>query len=103
MKPDIESNNASLENDLETLPDEVATALQLWRISTLDRERTEAILHARFKAEEERTATEVKALINASPERYQAVLNEIKAESEYTRLYERLMGAKKLASLRTAF
>jgi len=33
----------------------------------------------------------------------QAVLNEITAESDYTRIYERLLAAKRRASLRTAF
>lgn len=97
------SNNAQLEADLESLPDEVAAALMAWRIATLDREKAEALLYARFKAEGDRTATEIKSFINASPERYEAVLGEILAESGYTRLLEKLLSAKKLASLRTAY
>lgn len=100
---DILAGNGHIESDLETLPDEVATALFNWRVATLDREKAEALLYARFKAEDDRTAVEVKSLINASPERYEAVLKEITAESDHTRLLERLLAAKKLASLRTAY
>lgn len=96
--------NSELETELERLPDKVAAALQSWRIATLEREKTDALLHARFKGQREGlTATDLKALINADPGHYQAVLDEIRTESEYKRLDEVLMAKKKLASLRTAF
>lgn len=97
------SNNAQIEADLETLPYEVAAALMAWRIATLDRERIESLLHARLRVDDDLTMADIKSAINGDPERYEAVLNEIKAEAAYNRLYERLLSAKKLASLRTAY
>lgn len=98
------SNNQDLEQSLADLPDKVADALKDWRIATLERERCEALLYAEFKGQDkERTATEIKALIHASNNRYQSVMREIKAESEYNRLYERLMALKKRCYLRTAY
>lgn len=96
-------NNAEIEGDLASLPDAVADALQAWRIATLEREKSEALLYARFRADGDKTVPEVKSLINASSERYMAVLDEIKAESQYQRLYEKLLAAKRLAGLRTAY
>lgn len=97
-------SNIDIEQNLYTLPDTVAQALENWRLAELDREKVEALLYARFKAEDNgRTASDVKALLNANLERYEAVLKEIKAESNYHRLSERLMSFKKIASLRTAF
>lgn len=96
--------DATLEHLLDILPDDVADALTVWRKSTLDREKAEALLYLRLKAESnDRTATEIKALINADDNRYGLVLIELTAESEYNRKYEKLMGAKKRASLRLAF
>lgn len=93
----------SLEEDLNNFPDKVASALEGWRIATLDREKREALLYAQFKGEDkERTATEIRSLIHSSEERYQAVLLEIKSEAEYTRLYEKLMGIKKIAQMKIA-
>ena len=96
--------NSQLEEALERGPDEVADALELWRTATLNREKTEAILYLRFKGEDkERSATEIKALVHSDSLRYSDVLREIKAESGYERLYERLLANKKRADLRTAF
>lgn len=96
--------NVDLEALLDILPDQVADALEAWRVATLDRERCEALLYAALKgADDGKTATEIKASINSDPARYSAVLEEIKAESNYTRLYEKLLSAKRRASLRTAF
>jgi len=93
----------NLEMALENLPDLIADSLEKWRTATLDREKTEALLHARFKGEDpDRKANDIKCLINTSDERYQACLKEIKAEAEYQRRYEKLMGIKRLVSLRTA-
>ena len=100
----ISLGNIPLENDLEKLPDLVSQALIQWRTATLDREKCEALLYVKFHGEDlERTATEIKALIHADSERYMMVLNEIKSEANYNFLYEKLMSAKKIASLRTAF
>lgn len=93
-----------LEVDLERLPDLVAKALETWRRLTLDRERTEALLYIEFKGQDkERSATEIKALINAAPLRYAACLEELKAEAEHTRVLEKLLCVKKEASFRTNF
>jgi hypothetical protein len=96
--------NSDLENELQALPDKVADALLNWRLATLDREKTDALLYASIKgADKGLTATEIKAMIQGDQGHYNAVLAEIKAESEYKRTDEILMAKKKLASLRTAF
>ncbi len=96
--------NLDIEEQLSTLPDRVAEALEQWRIASLDREKIEALLFASIKGQNtELSATEIKSRIHADLNRYESVLHEIKAESNYTRLYERLLSAKKRASLRTAF
>ena len=96
--------NTDTEEALESLPDLVADALEDWRRATLMREKEEALLYLRFKGEDnERSATEIKALVHSSDSRYLACLDELKAESKYERLYERLMSKKKIADLRTAF
>ena len=97
-------SNEDLESSLELLPDKVADVLLEWRKATLEREKTEALLFVEFKAnEEEKSSTEIKALINSSPERYAKVMEEIKAEVEYNRWYEKLLSVKKRASLRTSY
>lgn len=94
----------NIEEVLLELPDKVADALGRWRVSTLDRERVEALLFASIKGKDEKkSSTEIKMEIHESIERYNAVLHEIKQECEYNRLYEKLLSAKKRASLRTAF
>lgn len=94
----------NIEETLLDLPDQVAAALMSWRIATLDREKVEALLFASIKGQDPaKSATEIKSTIQANGERYTAVLNEIKAEANYTRLYEQLLSAKKRASLRTAY
>lgn len=96
----------NLEQVLSDLPEKVASKLEAWRMSTLNREKTEAILYLRFKGAtdgQKRTSDEIKAMIREDGERYQAVLAEIKAESAYNLANETLMCAKKKASLRTAF
>jgi len=93
-----------IEDQLDTLPDQVADALSAWRIATLQREKIEAMLHLRLKAGEEKLSVgDMKAAINNNQERYDMMLKEILAETEYQRLYEKLLSAKKRASLRTAF
>ena len=89
---------------LLNFPDLVADALIKWREATLAREKTEALLYLSFKGQDtDRSATEIKAMINSSESRFKDVLTEIQAEGEYNRLYEKLLGAKKIASLRTAY
>jgi hypothetical protein len=95
---------STIEIQLDKLPDLVAQALEVWRMATLEREKTEALLYLQFKGKgDKRTADELKAMVRSDSSRYEAVLKEIRAESDYTRLYERLLSFKKQASLRTAF
>ena len=97
-------HNAGIEQNLDELPDAVANALERWRMASLQREKLEALLYLRFKADAgKRTSDELKAMVKADGGHYSASLAEIKAEIEYNRLYERLLSTKKLASLRTAF
>ena len=94
----------SLEEQLEQLPDKIGELKLIWRSKTLEREKTDAILHAQFKGENpERTASDIKALINASKSHYDAVMEEIIAEAKYEQICEKHMANKKLASLRTAY
>lgn len=94
----------NIEETLLELPDKVAEALEKWEISTLDRERVDAMLFAMIKGRDEnKSATEIKMEINGHPEHYQAVLGEIKAHAGYIRLYEQLLAGKRRASLRTAY
>lgn len=93
-----------LNNDLEDLPEKVAEALLEWRKSALNREKKEALLYLQFKNEvDKRTVGEIEAMIESNDDRYDAKLKEAMAECEYHRLYEKLMSAKKMADLRTAF
>ena len=97
-------HNAGIEQSLDELPEQVADALQAWRLASLEREKLEALLYLKFKAGEgKRTSDEIKAMVRSDGERYAASLTELKAEVQYQRLYERLLSVKRLASLRTAF
>lgn len=94
----------NLEELLSELPDRVSSALENWRMKTLLREKCEAMLYLKFKGGgEKRTSEEIKAMVRDDGGRYEAVLEEIKAESAYNLANETLMCAKKKASLRTAF
>jgi len=98
------AGNAQTEKDLSEGPDLVADSLFKWRKATIEREKTDALLFLQFKADgEKRTGDEIKAMVRADGGHYKAALDEAIAESEYTRLLERLYSAKKAASLRTAF
>jgi hypothetical protein len=98
------NSNGDLEDALEKGGDLIADAQKKWELSVLDRQRAEALLCAKFRAEgPERTSTQVKEMMQADQSHYDAVLKEIEAKSEYTRLYERHLSNKKKASLRSAF
>lgn len=101
---DAVAKNIEIEKAITELPDLVAHRLHDWMVAKLDREKTEALLHMEHKATESKKTTEdLKALVRSDQRRYEAMMNEIKAETEYKRLYEKLLSAKKLADLRTAF
>lgn len=97
---------STVEEDLDSLPDRVADALGKWRFKEAERKREAARLLLTFKAQhagQGLTMTELKAMVQNDQGYYQICLDEIMEESRYVRLYERLMAAKKTASLRTAF
>ena len=96
--------NMEVMEALEEGPDKVADALLEWRKASLIRERKEAMLYLQFKsAEGKRTAGEIEAMVDADDERYTLRLQEAMKESEYHRFLEKLLAAKKMADLRTAF
>lgn len=94
------------EEDLNTLPDLVADALLKWRTKTALKKHTAANLLLTFKAQhagQEITMTELKAMVNNDTDYYKICMDEVVSESDYVRLYEKLMASKKQASLRTAY
>lgn len=96
--------NLDLEQALADGPDLIADALEKWRVASLEREKIEALLYASVKGGADKiTASEIRARINSDPNRYDAVLAEIRAEANYTRLLERHLSNKRRASLRVAF
>lgn len=97
-------DNERLQKLLEQGPEAVSKALSNWRIKTLEREKLEAILYTTFKGNgEKRTSDEIKALIRQDNARYHAMLEEIEAETEYTRVNEKHLSNKKIAALLSAF
>lgn len=98
--------NAEIDEILGTYPDKVADALLDWRKAELEAKRTYAKEYLDTKAQaagEKVTVGEIEAKVRAGSTHYKAVLEEITAESGYVRANERLMSAKKLASIRAAF
>lgn len=103
---DMPGGPPTIEEDLASLPDKVADALGKWRFKAADKKREAARLLLTFKAQhagEGLTMTELKAMVQNDQGYYQICLDEIMEESRYIRTLERLLAAKKLASLRTAF
>ena len=91
---------------MSELPDKVADALEKWRFAETNRKREGARLLLSYKAEcagQEKTMTELKAMVQNDTGYYRACLEEITAESNYTRLLEKLLLAKKKMSYRAAF
>lgn len=100
----MSNNNSELERELSELPEIISEALTKWRVASVERERIEAKLHMRFTVDNpDKKAGDIKAYVNSSDERYNAVLDEAKAEAQYQFLYEKLLAAKTLAKLRTAY
>lgn len=93
----------NLDEILDKAPDQVADALEDWRMKTLQREKAEALLYLEFKAKETKlTADEVKSHVRSSQGYFDAKLAELKAEAKHQRLYERLLSAKHRARMRVA-
>lgn len=93
----------TLEEELDLGPDLVAEAQKKWELAILSRQETEALLFAKLKLENpDISATEIKYMIQAAPERSAAVELEVLAKSDYSRLYERHLSNKLKARLRVA-
>lgn len=92
---------------LGTFPDKTATALQRWKTATLERKRVASKFYLETKARaaggEKLTVKELEMMVEGNDDHYKACLEEIMAEAEHLKLYEKLMSAKKMASLRAGF
>lgn len=98
--------NAEIEAAMETLPDVVADALYNYKMAIIDKERLCAKTFLEIKARaagEKITVAEIEAMVRADVDCYKAALNEVEKESEYVKWNEKLMAAKKMAAMRTAF
>lgn len=98
---------SSIEEELNSLPDQVADAQEKWKTATLEKHREYSRLFLSFKAKrvggEKPTVDELKAMVLNDGGYYKLCQEEIMAESAYTRVLERLMAAKKMANMRSAF
>lgn len=88
-------------------PDKTADALEKWKRATLERKRVGSKLYLELKAKaaggEKTTVKELEMMVESNDEHYKMCLDEIMAESDYQKCYEKLMSAKKMASIRAAF
>lgn len=87
-------------------PDKVADALEDWRMAALERERMEAKTYLTLKANNavnKITESWLENMVIDDTEVYKARLTEIKAETSYQRVLEKLLCAKKRAAIREAF
>jgi hypothetical protein len=99
-------NDAEITTILDTFPDKVAEALERFRTAGVEKDRVYARAYLEFKARsagEKITASEIESMVKADQRYYEAALDEITAESGYVKAHERLMAAKKQASMRAAF
>jgi hypothetical protein len=91
---------------LQQYPDFVADSLLRFRTATIEKDRVYAKSYLEIKAQsagEKITVVEIDATIKASAEWYAAAMEEVKAESDWTRKNETLMASKKAAALKGAF
>jgi hypothetical protein len=92
---------------LGTYPDKVADALEKWKRATLERKRVGSKLYLELKAKsaggEKITVKELEMMVESNQTHYELCLEEIMAESDHMKLYEKLMAAKKMASIRAGF
>lgn len=98
--------NAEIEAAMETLPDIVGDALYNFKAAMIDKERLCAKTFLEFKARsagEKITVAEIESMVKADLDCYKAALLEVERESEYVKWNEKLMAAKKLCAMRTAF
>lgn len=97
-----------VEEIMNTYPDRVADALHQWKLAIIERDRVEALAYFRLKANassggEKVTETWLNNKITLDDEVHKARLDEILAESTHTRLYEKLLSAKRISHARAAF
>lgn len=98
--------NAEIEAAMETLPDIVGDALYNFKAAMIDKERLCAKTFLELKARsagEKITVAEIEAMVKADTECYEAALQEVQMESAYVKFNEKLMAAKKMCAMRTAF
>jgi hypothetical protein len=90
---------------MDTYPDLVADALAAWKKAGIEKDRIFARAYLELKARSvglgKVTVSELESNVRALDEHYKAALDEVIAESEYVRVYEKLMSAKKQASMRS--
>lgn len=99
-------SNQEIDAILSVYPDEVAVALEAYRMAEAETKRVAAKLYLEFKVlntGNDMKETHLKSLVASDQRFYEAQMSEIVAEAKYTRLYETLLSAKKLAGLRTAY
>lgn len=102
----MELTNKEINDILTDFPDLIAKAESDWKTAKVERERIEALAYFRLKAECAGAKVTEAWLANkvlVDDDVHRAKLDEIVKEAEHSRLYEKLMCAKKIAQLRTAF
>jgi hypothetical protein len=103
----MEMTNVEINKILTEYPDIVSEAETAWKMSILELERIEAKTYFSIKTNtapgEKVTEKMLENMVTTNDEVYKARLYSVTKESEYNRLYEKLMCAKKMASLRSAF
>lgn len=103
---EVRAPYGELETDLAGLPDQVADAQAAWKRKEAELKHERARLHLSLKAKmagTEPTQSDLRAMVDGDTNIYLKTLECVTAESEYTRLMEKLMATKRLASMRAAF
>jgi len=92
---------------LSSFPDKTAEALAKWKTSKLKKDMVASRLYLEFKAKsvggEKISVKELEAMVQSDDSHYKACLEEIMAESDHIRCYEKLLAAKKMAGIRAGF
>jgi hypothetical protein len=89
---------------LSTYPDKVADAFQAFKEAEADVRRERGRSYLRIKAKNPNFKQDhLRALVEDDDAVYKAQMAAIAKEAEYSRLYEKLLSAKKLSALRSAY
>lgn len=97
---------AGIGEDLNTLPDRVADAQKNWKAKEAELKHERARAYLGYKAKligTDPTQGDLRAMVDNDESIYKLSLECVTSESEYTRLMEKLMAAKRMASMRSAF